>query len=68
MRIESPSRAPGRYDRVAYFEKERLMKTRQVVLNADVPFRQVDWVLTKDLVGPEHMGAEKIRFKITEYL
>jgi uncharacterized RmlC-like cupin family protein len=44
------------------------MKKRQVVLNDDVPFRQVDWGLTKDLVGPEHMGAEKIRVKITEYL
>jgi len=44
------------------------MKTRQVVLNDDVPFRQVDWGLTKDLVEPEHMGAEKIRVKITEYL
>lgn len=44
------------------------MKKRQVVLNNDVPFRQVDWGLTKDLVGPEHMGAEKIRVKITEYL
>lgn len=28
----------------------------------------MDWGLTKDLVGPEHMGAEHIRFKITEYL
>jgi len=44
------------------------MKTRQVVLNDDVPFRQVDWGLTKDLVGPERMGSEKIRVKITEYL
>jgi uncharacterized RmlC-like cupin family protein len=43
------------------------MKTRQVVLNDDVPFRQVDWGLTKDLVGPERMGSEKIRVKITEY-
>ena len=43
------------------------MKKRQVVLNGDIPFRQVDWGLTKDLVGPERMGSEKIRFKITEY-
>jgi len=43
------------------------MKKRQVVLNSDIPFRQVDWGLTKDLVGPERMGSEKIRFKITEY-
>jgi uncharacterized RmlC-like cupin family protein len=43
------------------------MKKRQVVLNADIPFRQVDWGLTKDLVGPERMGSEKIRLKITEY-
>jgi len=40
---------------------------RQVVLNGDVPFRQVAWGLTKDLVGPERMGSEKIRVKITEY-
>lgn len=44
------------------------MKKRQVVLNGDIPFRQTDWGLTKDLVGPERMGSEKIRFKITEYL
>ena len=43
------------------------VKKRQVVLNGDIPFRQVDWGLTKDLVGPERMGSEKIRFKITEY-
>ena len=43
------------------------MNKRQVVLNGDIPFRQVDWGLTKDLVGPERMGSEKIRFKITEY-
>lgn len=44
------------------------MSTRQVVLHQEVPFRQVDWGLTKDLVGPEQMGAEHIRVKITEYL
>ena len=43
------------------------MKKRQVVLNGEIPFRQVDWGLTKDLVGPERMGAEHIRLKITEY-
>lgn len=43
------------------------MKKRQAVLAGDVPFRQVDWGLTKDLVGPECMGSEKIRIKITEY-
>ncbi len=43
------------------------MKKRQVVVNGDIPFRQMDWGLTKDLVGPERMGSEKIRFKITEY-
>jgi uncharacterized RmlC-like cupin family protein len=43
------------------------MKKRQVVLNGDIPFRQVDWGLTKDLVGPERMGSEMIRLKITEY-
>lgn len=43
------------------------MKKRQVVLNGDIPFRQVEWGLTKDLVGPERMGSEKIRLKITEY-
>jgi quercetin dioxygenase-like cupin family protein len=43
------------------------MKKRQAVLAGDVPFRQVDWGLTKDLVGPERMGSENIRIKITEY-
>lgn len=40
------------------------MKKRQVVLHGDIPFRQVDWGLTKDLVGPERMGSEKIRLKM----
>ncbi|MHB8909559.1 MAG: cupin domain-containing protein [Syntrophales bacterium] len=43
------------------------MKKRQVVLHGDIPFRQVEWGLTKDVVGPERMGSEMIRFKITEY-
>jgi uncharacterized RmlC-like cupin family protein len=43
------------------------MKKRQVVLHGDIPFRQVEWGLTKDLVGPERMGSEHVRFKITEY-
>ncbi len=43
------------------------MKKRQVVLNEEIPFRQVEWGLTKDLVGPERMGSEHIRLKITEY-
>jgi uncharacterized RmlC-like cupin family protein len=43
------------------------MKKRQVVLHGDIPFRQVDWGFTKDVVGPERMGSEKIRLKITEY-
>ena len=43
------------------------MKKRQALLADDVPFRQVAWGLTKDLVGPERMGSEHIRIKITEY-
>ena len=43
------------------------MKKRQALLAGDVPFRQVAWGLTKDLVGPERMGSEHIRIKITEY-
>jgi len=43
------------------------MKKRQALLTGDVPFRQVAWGLTKDLVGPECMGSEHIRIKITEY-
>lgn len=43
------------------------MKKRQVVLNNEIPFREVDWGLTKDLVCPERMGSEHIRLKITEY-
>jgi quercetin dioxygenase-like cupin family protein len=43
------------------------MKKRQAVLAGDIPFRQVAWCLTKDLVGPERMGSEHIRIKITEY-
>jgi len=44
------------------------MNKRQVVLHQEVPFRRVDWGLTKDLIGPEQMGAEHLRVKITEYL
>jgi uncharacterized RmlC-like cupin family protein len=43
------------------------MKKRQTLLAVDVPFRQVAWGLTKDLLGPECMGSERIRIKITEY-
>ncbi len=43
------------------------MKKRQVVLVGDVPYRKVDWGLTKNLVGPERMGSEKIKIGITEY-
>jgi len=43
------------------------MKKRQVVVHDDVPFKQVDWGLTKNLIGPERMGSEKIKVNITEY-
>lgn len=43
------------------------MKKRQALLAGDVPFRHVAWGLTKDLVGPERMGSEHVRIKITEY-
>ena len=47
--------------------KEEAMKKRQVVMVESVPFRPVDWGLTKNLVGPETMGSEKIKINITEY-
>jgi len=34
----------------------------------DVEFYKVDWGLTKNLVGPESMGSEKLKVNITEYL
>jgi uncharacterized RmlC-like cupin family protein len=48
-------------------DKEKRMKKRQALLADDVPFRQVVWGLTKDLVAPERMGSEHVRIKITEY-
>jgi hypothetical protein len=43
------------------------MKKRQTVVAGQVPFQQVEWGLTKNLVGPESMGAEKLKVNITEY-
>lgn len=43
------------------------MKKRQMVHMDEVPFQQVEWGLTKVLVGPERMGSEKIMVKITQY-
>lgn len=43
------------------------MKKRQVVVADSVPFREVEWGLTKNLVDPETMGSEKLLIKITEY-
>ena len=41
---------------------------RKVVLSDAVEFQTVDWGLTKNLVGPESMGSEKVKVNITEYL
>ena len=41
---------------------------RKVVLSDAVNFQPVDWGLTKNLVGPESVGSEKIKVNITEYL
>jgi len=41
---------------------------RKIVRATDVEFNKVDWGLTKNLVGPESMGSEKIKVNITEYL
>jgi uncharacterized RmlC-like cupin family protein len=43
------------------------MKKSHVVFHPDVPFKPVDWGLTKNLVGPERTGAEHIKVNITEY-
>ena len=40
---------------------------RTVHIN-DVEFNDVDWGLTKNIVGPGSMGSEKIKVNITEYL
>jgi uncharacterized RmlC-like cupin family protein len=47
--------------------KEKRMKKRQTVSAGEVPFQKVDWGLTKNLVGPESMGSEKLKVNITEY-
>ncbi len=41
---------------------------KRTVQADDVEFYKVDWGLTKNLVGPESMGSEKIKINITEYL
>jgi hypothetical protein len=35
---------------------ERRMNKRQVVAHTDIPFKQVDWGLTENLIGPEIFG------------
>jgi quercetin dioxygenase-like cupin family protein len=41
---------------------------RKVVLIDEIPFHEVDWGLTKNLVGPESVDSKKIKVNITEYL
>jgi len=41
---------------------------KRTVQADDVEFYKVDWGLTKNLVGPESMGSEKLKVNITEYL
>jgi len=43
------------------------MKKRQTVRVDEVPYRKVEWGLTKVLVGPERMGSENVMVKITQY-
>lgn len=39
------------------------------VINVDdVVFQKVAWGLTKNIIGPESVGSEKIKVNITEYL
>jgi quercetin dioxygenase-like cupin family protein len=39
------------------------------VIRADqVKFENVDWGLTKELIGPKSVGAKSLKVKITEYL
>ena len=40
----------------------------KIVLIDEIPFQEVDWGLTKNLVGPESAGAKNIKVNITEYL
>jgi quercetin dioxygenase-like cupin family protein len=40
----------------------------KVVLTDDVEYEKVAWGLTKNLIGPESVGSEKLKVKITEYL
>jgi uncharacterized RmlC-like cupin family protein len=34
----------------------------------DIPFAQVAWGLTKEIIAPGTVGAKKVKVKITEYL
>jgi quercetin dioxygenase-like cupin family protein len=39
------------------------------VVNVDnIDFHEVAWGLTKNIIGPESAGSEKIKINITEYL
>jgi quercetin dioxygenase-like cupin family protein len=40
----------------------------EVIRADEVKFEDVDWGLTKELIGPKTVGAKSLQVKITEYL
>jgi quercetin dioxygenase-like cupin family protein len=40
----------------------------KVIHIEDIPFAQVAWGLTKEIIAPATAGAKKVKLKITEYL
>jgi len=40
----------------------------KVVVSDAVAFEQVEWGLTKNLIGPDSAGSERLKVNITEYL
>ncbi len=40
----------------------------KILMEEDIEFEKVAWGLTKELIAPQTVGAQKIKVKITEYL
>jgi len=40
----------------------------KILMETDIAFEKVPWGLTKELIAPRTVGAQKVKVKITEYL
>jgi quercetin dioxygenase-like cupin family protein len=40
----------------------------KILMEEDIEFEKVAWGLTKELIAPQTVGAQKVKVKITEWL